>query len=95
MSNIKDQVVSISGVDVAQGAFAVLDSTQDFPPAKQIVSAALTFLMWCHRYNLDPREMLTIANYVFREGLTKNNPHIYALKHYMKIDIQDPSSFNF
>ena len=95
MSNLLDQISMAPNSEVAQDTFAVLDATQGRTPANQVLTAALATLLWCHRYGIDPRDVLANAANRFRVGLREQNTHIFAIKNYMRIEIDDPAAFNF
>lgn len=90
--NIHDQITAANAGTASKGAFAILDTVQDQPPGEQILSAAILLLLWCRKYDENPRDVLTTASKVFREGLTNNNIHINALRHFLKVDIDDATS---
>ena len=85
----------VNAVRVAKCAFAVLDGTQDFRPEEQVVGSALTFLLWCRRYGVDPREIMLISDKIYNEGITEQNDHVQALRRYMKVDVSDAHAITF
>lgn len=93
--NITDKINNASVSNVARSAFLVLDAVQAQPVEEQIHGAGMLFLLWCKRYNLNPRDVITTTSYMFRDGLAQQNQHVFALRHFMKVDIEDPYSFSF
>lgn len=97
--NPTDAIGSMPNRQVAQAAFAVLDAFQYKPPAEQIMGAGLMLIMWCYRYNIDPRDVLVSCQRRFKDALEQqesgNQQHIFAIKHFMKSDVEGDHHFAF
>jgi len=93
--NIKDKCTGADKTKVCTTAFAAADSLQDYAPADQVLGSAVLFLLWCRRYGVDPKEMMTISAQLLTQGIRENNQHVGALTHFMRVDILDPKSFTF
>lgn len=85
--SIRDDITHASLADVSRAAFLALDSLQDNKPGVQTAGVALMLYMLCRRYNEDPADVLMTASNRFNQGAARNNDHLQALAHYMKVDL--------
>lgn len=86
--SIKDQVAALPLKRSAERAFAVLDATQKWEGAEQMLGTGTAFLVWCRRFDLDPREVLANCARRVRDGQAQNNVHILAMRGYMRDDVK-------
>lgn len=97
--NITDRIASMPNSKALAHAFGLLDLTQDHPPAEQVLASAIMLLLWCQRYNIDPRDVLTTSARRIKDALDEQGPgnqkHVYAIKHFMKADVRDAFSYLF
>lgn len=97
--NPTDAIGSMSNRKVTEAAFAVLDAFQYKPPSEQVMGAGLMLIIWCYRFNIDPRDVLVSCQRRFKDALAQqeagNQQHVHAIKLFMKNDVDAPAAFNF
>ena len=89
MPNILDQLNFATTDDTQVAAFAVLDAIQGIqPPGIRLSAVAFMFLMMCHRYQQDPREVLDKTHRVLTDSLSKGKgEYARAIQTYLKEEL--------
>lgn len=82
-----DQLNMVPAHATLQAAYGTLDGAQTFPPAMQVMGAAVLFHELCSELRVDPSEMLDKARRVVRHATDHYSLELEALRKYIKGEI--------
>lgn len=87
-----EDLYAIQWRDIRQAAFAWVDNLRKIKhttPTQVVMGIAVTFLLVCARFKLDPREVLNTADRVIRRCKDVDPQYIRAIEQYFKEELQD------
>lgn len=68
---------------------AALDRQKYKLPAQVVMASAIVLIMICERYNLNPREVMGIADRVIRNGWDLDPRYLRGIREYFKEELVD------
>lgn len=74
---------------VGQQWLDAMDRTRMTIPGQVVLGIAVTFLMICKRYELNPREVLDVADRVIRKGWDLDPRYLRGMRDYFKEELPD------
>jgi hypothetical protein len=74
---------------VCQSWLNSLDKQKYKLPGQIVVASAVTLIMICERYKLNPREVMDIADRVIRKGWDLDPRYIRGMRDYFKEELVD------
>lgn len=84
-----DQLNMITSEKAQQVAFQVVNSLQSEKPGHQVAAVAITFLLMCERYSVDPRDILDKTKRITYDALSEGRgEYIRAIKHYVQEELK-------
>lgn len=84
---IRDQLFNVQWEyvkQVGQQWLDALDRKRHAKGGQVLISSAIIFLMLCKRYDLNPREILDIADRVIRKGWDLDPRYLRGMRDYFK-----------
>lgn len=89
---IRDQLFNVQWhwvKQVGQQWLDALDRAKRKLPGQTVMGVAVTFLLICERYSLNPREVLDIADRVIRKGWDLDPRYLRGMREYFKEELPD------
>lgn len=89
---IRDQMFNVQWAyvkRVGQQWLDAMDRTRMTIPGQVVLGIAVTFLMICKRYELNPREALDVADRVIRKGWDLDHRYLRGMRDYFKEELPD------
>mgnify|MGYP000231654092 CR=1 FL=1 len=89
---IRDQMFNVQWhfvKQVCQQWLSALDKQKYKLPGQVVVASAITLIMICERYKLNPREVMDIADRVIRKGWDLDPRYIRGMRDYYKEELKD------
>ena len=84
-----DQLNMITSQKAQQDAFKVINALQSEPAGHQIAAIAVTFLMVCQRYKVDPRAVLDKASRIAYDAFSEGRgEYIRAIQNYIREELK-------
>lgn len=84
-----DHLNMITSQKAQQVAFQVVNSLQTEKAGHQVAAVAITFLLMCERYNVDPRLVLDKTKRIAYDALSEGRgEYIRAIKNYVQEELK-------
>lgn len=84
-----DRLYDVKWRDVKLAAMGWLNQVQYTAPADQVIALAVTFLLICERFKLEPRRVLEASERVLRRAIELEPHYPRAIKAYLREEIPD------
>jgi len=89
-SRIDDKLSMAAVRPTGNAAMQVVDSLQRFPSETRALGLAVSFLLLCSRYHVDPRRVLGMAsNLMNHDDGTTMRPEFRAVRNYLEEEMDD------
>jgi hypothetical protein len=89
-SMIRDQLFNVQWFfvkQVCQQWLGALDRQKAKIPGQVVVASAITLILICERYKLNPREVMDIADRVIRRGWELDPRYLRGIREYFKEEL--------
>lgn len=84
----KDQLNSVSSIEVLRDVVAIVDRIQDYPGSRQVAAVAVTFRIYSEVLGIDPSELINKAQRIVKDADTFFTREAKALRDYVREEVK-------